>query len=306
MTAVTGHAAGAFSSITLSDGLVVTRIGYGAMQLTGPQVWGDYGDRDGAVSLLRHVVDAGVTLIDTADVYGPHSNELLIHEALHPYPDHLVIATKGGYVRGGFDYSTLDSVGNRNYLRQSAHMSARRLGVETIDLYYLHGGTAADAPFEDQIGTLAELRDQGVIRNIGLSNVTADQFQAARAIVDIAATTAHYNLSNRLGGELLAAAEDAGAMFSPWHPATIDGDEDRATVDKIAKRHHVTPKQVALAWHLHASQLSVPIPGTTSIEHFDENLAAAHVELAPDEVESLTALRPPPEHQRMSPEGQRI
>lgn len=106
------------------------------MQLTGPQVWGEYGDRDGAVSLLRHVVDAGVTLIDTADVYGPHSNELLIHDALPPYPDHLVIATKGGYVRAGFDYSTLDSVGNPNYLRQSAHMSARRLGVETIDLYY--------------------------------------------------------------------------------------------------------------------------------------------------------------------------
>ena len=127
MTTVTGKAAAALSSITLSDGLAVTRIGYGAMQLTGPQVWGEYGDPDGAVSLLRHIVDAGVNLIDTADVYGPHSNELLIHDALHPYPDHLVIATKGGYVRGSFDYSTLDSVGNRNYLRQSARMSARRV-----------------------------------------------------------------------------------------------------------------------------------------------------------------------------------
>jgi pyridoxine 4-dehydrogenase len=292
--------AAALSSITLSDGLVVTRIGYGAMQLTGPQVWGEYGDRDGAVSLLRHVVDAGVTLIDTADVYGPHSNELLIHDALHPYPDHLVIATKGGYVRGGFDYSTLDAVGNRNYLRQSAHMSARRLGVETIDIYYLHGGQATDAPFEDQVATLAELRDQGVIRNIGLSNVTVDQFQAARAIVDIATTTAHYNLSNRLGGQLLAAAEDAGVMFSPWHPATIDGDDARAAVAKIAKRHDATPNQVALAWHLHGSPVSVPIPGTTSIGHFDENLAAAHVELSPDEVESLTALRPRPEHELMN------
>ena len=124
-------------------------------------------------------------------------------------------------------------------------MSTRRLGVETIDIYYLHGGQATDAPFEDQVGTLAELREQGVIRHVGLSNVTVEQFQAARAIVDIAATTAHYNLTNRLGGQLLAAAENAGVMFSPWHPATIDGDDTRAAVAKIAKRHHATPKQVA-------------------------------------------------------------
>ena len=298
--------AAALSTITLSDGLVVTRIGYGAMQLTGPQVWGEYSDRDGAVSLLRHIVDTGITLIDTADVYGPHSNELLIHDALHPYPDHLIIATKGGYVRGGFDYSTLDAVGNRNYLRQSAHMSARRLGVETIDIYYLHGGQATDAPFEDQVATLAELREQGVIRNIGLSNVTVGQFHAARAIVDIAATTAHYNLSNRLGGQLLAAAEGAGVMFSPWHPATIDGDDLRAAVAKIAKRHDATAKQIALAWHLDGSPVSVPIPGTTSIDHFDENLAAAHVELSSDELESLTALRPGPEPQVMNQEDQRL
>lgn len=292
MTTGTSNAAAALSSITIGDGLVVGRIGYGAMQLTGPQIWGEYVNRDGAIALLRHVVDSGVTLIDTADVYGPHSNEILIHDALHPYPDHLVIATKGGYVRGGYDYSTLDAVGNRNYLRQSAHMSARRLGVETIDLYYLHGGQATDAPFEDQIATLAELRDQGVIRNIGLSNVTVEQFQAARAIVDIAAATAHYNLTNRLGGPLLAAAEAAGAMFSPWHPATIGDSHAHAVVATIAERHQATPKQVALAWHLHTSPLSVPIPGTTSIDHFDENLAAAHVALSPDEVESLSSLAP--------------
>ncbi|MDX6256778.1 MAG: pyridoxine 4-dehydrogenase [Frankiales bacterium] len=290
MTTGTGNAAAALSSITIGDGLVVGRIGYGAMQLTGPQVWGEYLDRDGAIALLRHVVDSGVTLIDTADVYGPHSNEILIHDALYPYPDHLVIATKGGYVRGGYDYSTLDAVGNRNYLRQSAHMSARRLGVETVDLYYLHGGQATDAPFEDQIATLAELRDQGVIRNIGLSNVTVEQFQAARAIVDIAAATAHYNLTNRLGGPLLAAAEAASAMFSPWHPATIGDSHAHAVVATIAEHHQATPKQVALAWHLHTSPLSVPIPGTTSIDHFDENLAAARVALSPDEVESLSSL----------------
>ena len=135
--------------------------------------------------------------------------------------------------------------------------------------------------------------------------MTVEQFQAARAIVDIAATTAHYNLTNRLGGQLRAAAENAGVMFSPWHPATIDGDDTRAAVAKIAKRHHATPKQVALAWHLHSSPFSVPIPGTTSIDHFGENLAAAHVQLSPDEVESLTALRPPPKHQLTDQEDQR-
>jgi aryl-alcohol dehydrogenase-like predicted oxidoreductase len=201
MSTVTNRESRSDNTIKIAGGLVVGRVGYGAMQLTGPQVWGEYPDRDGAIALLRHVADAGVTLIDTADVYGPHSNELLIHDALHPYPSDLVIATKGGFVRGGFDYSTLDAIGNRNYLRQSAHMSARRLGVETIDLYYLHSGRAIDAPFEDQIATLAELRDQGVIRHIGLSNVSVEQFEAARATstrtLPLRALTSHSKRSSR-------------------------------------------------------------------------------------------------------------
>ena len=293
MSTVTNRESRSDNTIKIADGLVVGRVGYGAMQLTGPQVWGEYPDRDGAIALLRHVADAGVTLIDTADVYGPHSNELLIHDALRPYPNDLVIATKGGFVRGGFDYSTLDAIGNRNYLRQSAHMSARRLGVETIDLYYLHSGRAIDAPFEDQVATLAELRDQGVIRHIGLSNVSVEQFEAARAIVDIAAATAQYNLSSRLGGPLLAAAEAAGAMFCPYHPATIDGDNAaviRAAVAPIAELHQATVQQIALAWHLHRSTVSVPIPGTTSAGHFDENLAAARIDLSLEEVQSITEL----------------
>src|SRR5258708_23295959 len=173
--------------ITLGGDLRVGRIGYGAMRLTGPNLWGDYADRDGGIALLRQVVEAGVTLIDTADVYGPHANELLIKEALHPYPEGLVIATKGGFVRGGFDYSTLDAVGNPNYLRQSAHMSARRLGVDVLDLYYLHSGRALDAPFEDQVGVLAELRQAGLIRHVGLSNITLQQLRVAQAIVPVAA-----------------------------------------------------------------------------------------------------------------------
>ena len=274
----------------------VNRIGYGAMQLTGKQVWGEYPDREGGIALLRQAVDSGVGFIDTADVYGPHTNETLVHDALHPYPDHLVIATKGGFVRGGFDYSTLDAVGNRNYLRQSAHLSARRLGVEQIDLYYLHSGRATDAPFEEQVATLAELRDEGVIGAIGLSNVTVEQFEAARAIVDIAAVTAHYNIAIRTGAGLLKAAEDNGAVFSPWHPVTLNetsqGDRIREVLEPIARRYDATVQQTALAWHLHHSPAALPIPGTTSPAHLQENLAAGSIHLTPEEVAAIDALTP--------------
>jgi pyridoxine 4-dehydrogenase len=228
------------ATTTIGAELDVSRVGYGAMQLTGDHVWGEYPDRDGAIALLRGVVESGITFIDTADVYGPHTNEILIHDALHPYPDELVIATKGGFVRGGYDYSTLGAVGNPNYLRQSAHMSARRLGVEQIDLYYLHSGTATDVPFVDQVATLAELREQGLIRNIGLSNVTLEQFNAACEIVEIAAVTAHYNVSVRRGAALLAAASRAGSVFSPWHPVRLnEGPDARADRrDRSAIRRH--------------------------------------------------------------------
>jgi aryl-alcohol dehydrogenase-like predicted oxidoreductase len=282
-------------TITIGDDITVDRIGFGAMQLTGPQVWGEYPDHDDGIALLRHVVDSGATFIDTADVYGPHSNELLIREALHPYPADLVIATKGGFVRGGYDYSTLGAVGNPNYLRQSVHMSLRRLGLERIDLYYLHSGTATDASFEEQIGVLAEFQEQGLIRHVGLSNVTVEQFETAQQIVAIAAITAQYNLGNRLGGAHLAAAERDNLVFSPWGPTRISGPDDdrvRGATSTIAERHGATMQQVALAWHLHRSPNSLPIPGTRGIDHFDTNLAALQVELSPDEVRELTKLIP--------------
>lgn len=225
-------------SYPCKTGAVGCRIGLNEADWS--QVWGDYPDRDGGIALLRHAVDVGITFVDTADVYGPHSNEILIHDALHPYPDGLVIATKGGFFRGGYDYSTLEAVGNRNYLRQSAQMSARRLGVEQIDLYYLHSGRATDVPFEDQVATLAELREQGLIANIGLSNVTTDQFHAAQAIVRIAAVTAHYNPAVRIGAELLDAAEKTGAVFSPWHPVTVTETGDphvTEILEPIARQH---------------------------------------------------------------------
>jgi pyridoxine 4-dehydrogenase len=292
------HANTAENRITIADGLTVGRIGYGAMKLTGPQVWGEYPDHDKAVAVLRGVVDAGIDFIDTADVYGPHANELLIREALHPYPEGLKIATKGGFVRGGFDYSTLSPVGNINYLRQAAHMSARRLGVETIDLYYLHSGRATDAPFEDQVGVLAELQQQGLIRHVGLSNITLEQLRIAQGIVDVVAVTAQYNVTVRVGVDLLAAAEQDGIAFSPWHPVTVtEGpapavERAREVIAPIADAHGATMRQIALAWQLHHSPVTLPIPGTTSLEHLKENLDARSIALTGDELAAITSIAP--------------
>jgi pyridoxine 4-dehydrogenase len=278
----------------LGGDLSVGPIGYGAMQLTGPKVWGEYPDHDGAVALLREVIAEGVTFIDTADVYGPHSNEELIRAALHPYPDDLVIATKGGFVRGGPEYGDLGAVGNRLYLRQSAYMSMRRLGVDHIDLYYLHGPTMTDVPFEEAIATFAEMRDEGLIRHIGLSNVNVDELRTALAITNIAAVTVHYNVGVRLGGKVRELAEDAGIVFSPWHPGAVPGGEDgapfHAVVDPIAAKYDATPQQIALAWQLHRTAQALPIPGTTSVEHLEQNLAAAKIALTQDEVDAITGL----------------
>jgi pyridoxine 4-dehydrogenase len=282
------------AQLTIGGDLPVNRIGYGAMKLTGDQVWGPYPDHDHAISVLRGVVGAGITLIDTADVYGPHTNELLIREALHPYPDGLVIATKGGFVRGGFDYSTLDAVGNPNYLRQSAHLSAQRLGVDTIDLYYLHSGRALDAPFEDQIAVLAHLRQDGLIRHVGLSNVTLEQLRIAQTIVPIAAVTALYNVTARVGADLLAAAEEDGIVFSPWHPVTTtDGPlASRAAevLPPIAAAHGASVRQVALAWQLQGSPQTLPIPGTTSLAHLRENLEAQSIVLSAEELRAINEI----------------
>ncbi len=283
-------------NVTIGGDLIVGRIGYGAMQLTGPKVWGEYPDHDRGVELLREVVAAGVTFIDTADVYGPHANEELIREALHPYPEELVIATKGGFVRGGPEYADMGAVGNRLYLRQAAYMSMRRLGLDRIDLYYLHTPTMTDAPFEEIVETLAGMREDGLIRHIGLSNVSAAQLRTAMSITDIAAVTVHYNVAVRLGAEVRQVAEHAGIAFSPWHPGAVPGGEDgtpfHAVLDPLAAKYGATPQQIALAWQLHRTAQALPIPGTTSVQHLRENLAAAHIALTRDEVDAITALAP--------------
>jgi aryl-alcohol dehydrogenase-like predicted oxidoreductase len=281
-------------TVTIGGDLTVDAIGYGAMQLTGPKVWGDYPDHDKAIALLREVVAQGVTYIDTADVYGPHSNEELIREALHPYPQNLVIATKGGFVRGGPEYSDMSAVGNKSYLRQAAYMSMRRLGLDHIDLYYLHTPTMTDAPFEQVVETLAGMRQDGLIRKVGLSNVSGDQLRAALSITEIAAVTVQYTVAVRDGAAVRHIAQDKGIVFSPWHPGAVpggpDGEPFHAVIDPIAQRHGATPQQIALAWQLHRTAGCLPIPGTTSVEHLKENLAAVHLRLTPAEVDAITGL----------------
>jgi pyridoxine 4-dehydrogenase len=285
-------------TITIGPDFEVGRIGLGAMRLTGDELWGPYPDRDAGIRFLREAVAAGVTLIDTADVYGPHTNEQLIHDALNPYPEGLVVATKGGFVRGSREFTSIQAIGAANYLRQSARLSARRLGVERIDLYYLHSGRATDASFEDQIATLADLRDEGVIGQIGLSNISAEQFEVARGIVDIAAVTAHFNVADRTNEPLLRAAESAGAVFVPWQPVSLippadartdinGSDEIRTVLEPIAKAHDATTSQISLAWLLDYSPAMLPIPGTTNIDHVRQNLAAQDIKLTPDEIERI-------------------
>ena len=281
-------------TVTIGGDLTVGAIGYGAMQLTGPKVWGEYPDHDRAIALLREVVALGVTYIDTADVYGPHANEELIREALHPYPENLVIATKGGFVRGGPEYSDMSAVGNKYYLRQAAYMSMRRLGLDHIDLYYLHTPTMTDAPFEEIVQTLDGMRQDGLIRHIGLSNISADQLRTALSITDIAAVTVQYTVAVRDGAAVRQLAQDEGIVFSPWHPGAIpggpDGEPFHAVIDPIAQRHDATPQQIALAWQLHRTPGSLPIPGTTSVEHLRENLAAVDLILSPAEIDAITGL----------------
>jgi pyridoxine 4-dehydrogenase len=292
----TPSASTSIATVTIGGDRTVGRIGFGAMQLTGPRVWGEYPDRARGVDLLREVVEAGVTFIDTADVYGPHSNEELIREALRPYPDDLVIATKGGFVRGGPEYRDMSAVGNKQYLRQAAYMSIRRLGLDHIDLYYLHTPTMTDVPFAQIVETLAGMREEGLIRHIGLSNVSADQLRTAMTMTDVAAVTAHYNVAVRLGAAVRQVAEETGIVFSPWHPATIptgpDGGPFHAVIGPIAAKHGATPQQIALAWQLHRTATALPIPGTTNAQHLHENLAAARISLTQDESDAITALAP--------------
>lgn len=256
------------------------------MRLTGPGVWGPPADRDEAVRVLRRAVELGVNFIDTADSYGPYIAEEIICEALHPY-DGVVIATKAGLLRTGPDVWI--PLGNPSYLRQECEMSLRRLGVETIDLFQLHR-VDRNFPLADQVGELAKLKDEGKIRHIGLSEVTVDQLTEAQQITQIVSVQNLYNLAARTAEPLVDAATEQGIAFIPWFPlaagplAAPDG-----PLQKIAAEHNATPSQLALAWLLKRSPVMLPIPGTSSVAHLEENVAAAEITLSDDEFETLAA-----------------
>ncbi|MCK2220577.1 aldo/keto reductase [Actinomadura sp. ATCC 31491] len=283
MTAVRADASGRFM---IGDALPVNRLGYGTMQLTGPGVWGPPADPDGAVRVLRRAAELGVTLFDTADSYGPLVAEPLLKRALAPYADDLVIATKAGLTRQGPDQWT--PVGRPAYLRQQCEMSLRILGVERIALFQLHR-VDPDVPIEDQVGELKALRDEGKIAHIGLSEVSVEQIEQARAVAPIASVQNLYNLANRSAEQVLDHCEAHGIAFIPWFPLATGGlAKPGGPIEAIASRLSATPSQLAIAWLLHRSPVMLPIPGTSSVEHLEQNVAAAGLQLSSEDLAELT------------------
>jgi pyridoxine 4-dehydrogenase len=283
---VSATAAGTFA---IGGDLEVARLGFGAMRLTGPGITGRPADEDAARAVLRRAVELGVNHIDTADAYGPFVNEELIAEALHPYPDDLVIATKGGLVRRAGETGDWPKDGRPEHLREACEGSLERLRVDRIDVYYLHRPDP-EVPYEESIGALKELKDEGKIRHVAVSNVNMERLAIARGIVDIAAVQNQYSLTDRRAQDVLAECERSGIGFVPWAPLDAGALEPGGPVERIAERHGKTPMQIALAWLLHASPAILPIPGTGSLAHLEENIAAAGIELSADEMNELDAL----------------
>ena len=287
MTSTTSRPAASSGTFAIGGDLLVTRLGYGAMQLTGPGIWGDPADPANAVAVLRRAVELGVDLVDTADAYGPSVNEELIKTALYPY-DGVTIATKGGNTRTG--PGQWIAVGLPEYLIQAAELSLRRLGVETIDLYQLHR-IDSRVPLADQIGALKDLQTAGKIRRVGLSEVTVDEIKAAREIVEIVSVQNLYNVTNRHSEEVLDYCTAEGIAFIPWFPIAVGSlARPGGVLDSLAAETAHTPAQLALAWLLRRSPVILPIPGTSSVDHLEENVLGATVTLTDEQFEALSAL----------------
>ncbi|MDT0474519.1 aldo/keto reductase [Streptomyces griseoviridis] len=276
----------AAGTYTLGGDLPVTRLGFGSMQLPGPGVWGAPKDPDAAVQVLRRAVDLGVNFIDTADSYGPAVAEPLIKKALHPYPEGVVVATKAGLTRQGPDQWL--PVGRPEYLRQQAEMSLRILGLDRIDLFQLHR-IDPKVPVEEQLGVLKDLRDEGKIRHIGLSEVSVDDVETARGIVEIVSVQNLFNLADRTAEPLLDYATEHGIGFIPWFPlATGKLAREDGPLAELATQHGASASQLALAWLLKRSPAMLPIPGTSSVAHLEDNVRAAEITLTDDEFDALS------------------
>jgi pyridoxine 4-dehydrogenase len=270
-------------TISVGGDLTVNRLGFGAMRITGDGIWDQPADRDEAKAALRRAVELGVNFIDTADSYGPNVSEELISETLYPYPEDLVIATKGGLERTG-PGRWLDN-GRPEHLIEACEGSLRRLKLEQIPLYQFHRPDPA-VPLEDSIGALVTLKEQGKVRHIGLSNVTEEQLRRAQRLTPVVSIQNRYNVDDRRSESLVDLCEQEQLVFLPWAPIQ-DLDSDR-TVQEIAQRHDATPRQLVLAWLLARSPSILPIPGTGSVSHVDDNVAAAAIKLTPADVALLT------------------
>jgi aryl-alcohol dehydrogenase-like predicted oxidoreductase len=272
-------------NFTLGGDLTVHRLGFGAMRITGPGIWKEPGDVGGARTLLRRVVESGVNLIDTADSYGPEVSERLIGEALHPYPEDLVIATKGGLLRPG--PGRWDPDCRPEHLKEACEGSLRRLKVDRIDLYQLHT-VDRKVPLEESLGALKELQDEGKVRYVGVSNFDVAQLERARAVVDVVSVQNMYNLTERKSEDVVDYCEREGLAFIPWYPlASGDAAAPDGPLAEVAQLHDATPAQISLAWLLHRSPVILPIPGTSSVEHFEENLGAGSIELTDEELSRI-------------------
>jgi pyridoxine 4-dehydrogenase len=280
-----GTPAAAAGELTLGD-LTIRRLGFGAMRITGEGIWGEPDDPGAARTLLRRVVELGVNMIDTADSYGPEVSERLIREALHPYPDDLVIATKGGLLRDGPGKWRPDC--RPEHLKEACEASLRRLRLDTIDLYQLHTPDP-EVPYEESLGALSELRDEGKVRNVGISNVGRSHLATAQEIVPIVSIQNRYSLTSRDSEQVLETCESEGIGFIPWFPLDTGSLADADGLEEVAKSHGAKSGQVALAWLLQHSPVMVPIPGTSSIEHLEENVAAAQLKLSGDELARVEA-----------------
>ncbi len=280
----------AAGTLTIGGDVEVHRLGFGAMRITGPGVWGPPPDRDAALDVLRRAVALGVDLVDTADSYGPRVSEQLIADALHPYPDGLLIATKGGLERSAPGEWSRN--GRPEHLRAACEGSLQDLRVDRIDLYQLHAPDP-DVPYEESVGALKELQDEGKIRHVGVSNVTVEQLEEARSIVAVATVQNRYNLTDRASRDVLEICARDGLGFFPWFPlAAGDLAKPGGLVGQIARAHDATPAQVALAWLLARSPVMLPIPGTGSLAHLEENVAAAGLTLDEEELERLAQAAP--------------
>ncbi len=289
----TPRPATASGTFTIGGDLTVYRLGYGAMRLTGPGIWGPPANKHEAIAVLRRALELGINLIDTADSYGPEVSELLIAEALYPYPKDLVIATKGGLLRPGPNQWVPD--GSPQHLREALEGSLRRLRLDHIDLYQFHRPDPK-VPFEVSVGEFAKMRQEGKIRHVGLSNVTLDQLARAQEIVPIVTVQNHYNLVDRESENMTVAESEAmvdlcarqGIGFIPWFPlATGELARQGGPLDQIARRHNAKPSQIALAWLLQRSSTMLPIPGTSSVKHLEENVLGATIKLTQEEFDAI-------------------